>query len=110
MFELVGLISEIEPIAAGASIRERTRLNRFYGKARWRKLTKRDRAVVVCTHNDGYAASLETCKIYRTVAGPEQSGLIRVIDESGEDYLYPAGWFEPIEIGPRLQSVLKLAS
>jgi hypothetical protein len=65
---------------------------------------------VVGTQNDGYAASVEVCKIYRTVGGPEQSGLIRVIDESGEDYLYPAGWFEPIEISPRLQSALKLAS
>ena len=67
---------------------------------------------VVCTHNEGYGASLETRKIYRKVADPESSraGLIRVIDESGEDYLYPAEWFEPINLSPHLRSALKLAS
>jgi len=67
---------------------------------------------VVCTHNEGYGASLETRKIYRKLADPEslRSGLIRVIDESGEDYLYPAGWFEPINLSPKLKSALKLAS
>jgi hypothetical protein len=67
---------------------------------------------VVCTHNEGYGASLEIRKIYRKVADPEssRSGLIRVIDESGEDYLYPEGWFEPIDLTPQLQSALKLAS
>lgn len=67
---------------------------------------------VVCIHNEGYGASLEMRKIYRTVADPEssQSGLTRVIDESGEDYLYPASWFEPINLSPQLQSALELAS
>ncbi len=53
---------------------------------------------IVCIHNEGYGASLEMRKIYRTVADPEssQSGLIRVIDESGDDYLYPAGWFRQL--------------
>jgi hypothetical protein len=67
---------------------------------------------VVCTHNEGYDVSLETRKIYRAVADPEssRSGLIRVIDESGEDYLYPSGWFEPIDLSPQLRLALKLAS
>ena len=38
MFDLIGPIFEIEPIAAGSSIRERKRLKRFYGAGRWRKL------------------------------------------------------------------------
>jgi hypothetical protein len=69
-------------------------------------------AFVVCVHNEGYDASLEIRKIYRTVADPEslQSGLVRVIDESGEDYLYPVAWFQPISLSPRLQSALRLAS
>jgi hypothetical protein len=45
---------------------------------------------VICVNNDGYSASLEVRKIYRGVSDPsaERRGLIRVIDESGEDYLY----------------------
>jgi len=67
---------------------------------------------VVCTHSQGYDASLEARTIYRAVADPgaSETGMIRVIDESGEDYLYPAGWFEPIDLSPQLQSALKLAS
>jgi hypothetical protein len=37
-FEIIGNITAIEPIAAGGSIRDRRRLQRLYGKARWRKL------------------------------------------------------------------------
>jgi hypothetical protein len=67
---------------------------------------------VVCTRNEGYDASLEIRKIYRTIADSESSraGLIRVVDESGEDYLYPVGWFEPINLSPQLRSALQLAS
>jgi hypothetical protein len=37
-FELIGNITAIEPIAAGSGIRDRRRLQRVYGKGRWRKL------------------------------------------------------------------------
>jgi hypothetical protein len=56
------------------------------------KATKR---LVICVDNSGYEVSLERRKIY--VALPdsraEKLGQIRVIDESGEDYLYPAESF-----------------
>jgi hypothetical protein len=56
------------------------------------KATKR---LVICVENSGYEVSLERRKIY--VALPdsraEKIGLIRVVDESGEDYLYPAESF-----------------
>jgi hypothetical protein len=56
------------------------------------KATKR---LVICVDNSGYEVSLERRKIY--VALPdsraEKLGLIRVVDESGEDYLYPAESF-----------------
>jgi len=60
---------------------------------------KRDR-FVLCIRNDSYEASLETRKIYRLIddAKAEAKALIRVIDESGEDYLYPADFFVPIEV------------
>ncbi|MCP5103469.1 MAG: hypothetical protein GY950_08830 [bacterium] len=55
---------------------------------------------VVCIRNEKYPASLELRKIYENVpdTDAEGHGLIRVIDESGEDYLYPDNFFMPIEI------------
>jgi hypothetical protein len=55
---------------------------------------------VVCLKNRGYEASLERRKIYRALADPEAAKRrqIRVIDESGDDYLYPQDFFAPIEL------------
>jgi hypothetical protein len=55
---------------------------------------------VLCVKNRGYPASLELRKIYRALPDPEgaRHGLARVIDESGEDYLYPVDFFIPIEL------------
>ena len=54
---------------------------------------------VLCVHNSKYPASLELHKIYRVIAdrGALESGDLRVVDEGGEDYLYPADWFIPID-------------
>jgi hypothetical protein len=59
-----------------------------------------DATFVLCIDNGGYAASLEQRKVYRTVSDPgaEQHGMVRVIDESGEDYLFPAKLFVPIAV------------
>lgn len=55
---------------------------------------------VVCVKNRGFVASLELRKIYRamTDVAAESRGLIRVVDESGEDYLFPASCFVAIEL------------
>ncbi len=55
---------------------------------------------VVCVDNEGYPASLEKRKIYLSLpdAAAEKHGLIRVVDESGEDYLYPKAFFRPIAL------------
>jgi len=55
---------------------------------------------VVCIKNDDYPASLEVRKLYPLIpdAEAEQHGQIRIIDESGEGYLYPAEYFRPIEL------------
>ena len=54
----------------------------------------------ICVSNDGYPASLELRKVYRIV--PDQVAathhFVRVVDESGEDYLYPENFFVPIEV------------
>ena len=53
----------------------------------------------VCIDNEGFSASLERFKIYRVLPDDQAAkhGLLRIIDESGEDYLYPADRFAPIE-------------
>ncbi|MFH1114861.1 MAG: hypothetical protein V1792_13180 [Pseudomonadota bacterium] len=62
----------------------------------------------VCVDNSEYPASLEVHKIYRVVPDrdAEQDGDLRIIDESGEDYLYPEKYFLaidlPLEIGRAL--------
>ena len=53
---------------------------------------------VVCIHNDGYPASLEVRKIYRALPEPTGSDYLRVVDESGEDYLYPREYFIALEL------------
>ncbi|HYW05448.1 MAG TPA: hypothetical protein VE913_00755 [Longimicrobium sp.] len=49
----------------------------------------------VCLRNEGYPASLEPRKIYQLIddAGAARDGFLRVVDESGEDYLYPESLF-----------------
>jgi len=63
---------------------------------------------VVCVNNDSYPASLEVRKIYRTLPDSEASihNLIRVIDESEEDYLYPDACFVPIELSAEVEKAL----
>lgn len=55
---------------------------------------------VVCISNEGYPASLEVRKIYRALADEKakKHSLLRVVDESGEDYLYPESFFVPIKL------------
>lgn len=56
--------------------------------------------LVVCVNNDGYPASLEKRKIYVSLRDPvvERQGLLRIIDESGEDYLYPKVMFRAVAL------------
>jgi len=67
---------------------------------------------VVCVKNPGYPASLELHKIYRVV--PDQAaareGDLRIVDESGEDYLYPAEWFVALEVPKAVRDSLLKAS
>jgi hypothetical protein len=54
----------------------------------------------VCLKNDGYEVSLERRKIYQVLpdADAAKHKQVRVVDESGEDYLYPQSFFAPIEL------------
>ena len=64
--------------------------------------------LVVCVENKGYSVSLERRKIYISVPDITASrrGQIRVIDESGEDYLYPRHFFIPIKLSEAARKAL----
>jgi hypothetical protein len=66
----------------------------------------------VCVDNVGYPASLELHKIYRVLSDEEaaQDGDVRVVDESGEDYLYPAEYFVAIEVPRQVEESLLRAA
>lgn len=66
---------------------------------------------VVCINNGEYPASLEMNKIYQVVpdAGIEADGDLRIIDESGEDYIYQADWFVDVSLpAAAMESVLRV--
>jgi hypothetical protein len=67
---------------------------------------------VVCIKNDDYPASLEPRKIYQVVPDTEAAAhqLLRIVDESGEDYLYPADYFVAIELPVAAAVAFPLAS
>jgi hypothetical protein len=66
----------------------------------------------VCVKNDGYEVSLERRKIYQMLPDPEAAkhGDVRIIDESGEDYLYPKSFFAPIELPQPLRRAVLAAA
>ena len=67
---------------------------------------------LLCVSAGDYPASLEPRKVYRAVpdATAEAKGFVRVIDESGEDYLYPAGLFIPVDLPRAAVKALLAAS
>lgn len=73
---------------------------------------KTPKRYAVCINNAGSEASLERNKIYVVLADrkAEADGLVRVIDEDGEDYLYPADCFAAVEVSRAVQISLRHAS
>lgn len=67
---------------------------------------------LVCVTNAGYPAALEKRKIYVAIADAEAErvGMVRVIDESGDDYLYPRNFFSAIHVSPALAKALAAAT
>jgi hypothetical protein len=67
---------------------------------------------VVCLNNDGYLASLEVGKLYRCLPDKEAEaeGLIRVVDETGEDYAFEAERFHVMSVPPAVEKALLAAS
>ena len=63
---------------------------------------------VICIANDDYPASLEKRKIYETLpdADAARHGQLRVLDESGEDYLYPREYFVQVKLPKATEEAL----
>lgn len=70
-------------------------------------MAKRKGRYVICVSSGSYKVSLEPRKVYRVVNDPaaEAKALLRVIDDSGEDYLFPARLFVPIELPLKAEPV-----
>lgn len=68
--------------------------------------------LIVCVDNSDYPASLEQRKIYLAIpdADAEKLGMVRVIDESGEDYLYPKDLFRSIALPPSVRKAVLSAA
>ncbi|HEX9494056.1 MAG TPA: hypothetical protein VGA33_12385 [Thermoanaerobaculia bacterium] len=62
----------------------------------------------VCIKNEGAKESLELRKIYEILEDPaaEKRNFVRVIDEEGEDYLYPKAWFLPLDLPQTVEDTL----
>jgi hypothetical protein len=77
-----------------------------------KRTTRTHAQFVVCIKNTGYPASLELHKIYRVLPDEDAAADddIRVVDESGEDYLYPAAYFAPIKVSGEIEKSLLCTS
>ncbi len=66
----------------------------------------------VCIRNDDHAASLEVRKLYRVLPDSDaaEHGMVRIVDESGEDYLYPADDFFVVVLRHDVEQALLKAS
>lgn len=75
-------------------------------------MPRQPNSLVVCLKNDGYEASLERRKIYVVLPNDAAAkhGLLRVIDESGDDYLYPRECFAALELPPALKRTVMAAA
>lgn len=67
---------------------------------------------VFCLQRGSYRIDLEIGKIYQVIRPHKNDAadMMRVIDDSGEDYLYPADWFVPIELPPQAKKALVAAN
>jgi hypothetical protein len=74
--------------------------------------TPTEELYVLCIRSGEYPASLEARKVYRVLpdAGAARHHLLRVVDESGEDYLYPADYFVTVELPLAARTAFRAAS
>ena len=75
-------------------------------------MSNRKAQYVLCVRDRGYAASLGLRKIYQVIPDKIAAALhqIRVIDESGEDYLYPQDYFMPVQLPQAVERAVRRAT
>jgi hypothetical protein len=75
-------------------------------------MKRTEQRYVVCVKNKSYGASLDLRKLYQVVADDTAAklGQIRVIDESGEDYLYPEEYFVPVQLPQSAERAVRRAA
>ena len=68
--------------------------------------------LVICVANTGYEVSLERRKLYTVLPDPraKKHKLVRIVDESGEDYLYPESFFMPVTLSPATRQAVLAAA
>lgn len=100
LFEIVGEIRDVETFVSGSGIRELPQVMVMSGHT-----------FAICIKNEDYEASLELRKLYEVLPDPksEQLGMVRVVDESGEDYLYPQAFFVRISLPEIVEEQVLLA-
>lgn len=74
--------------------------------------SKMTHQLVICIRNDEYPASLEVRKVYEVIPDSAAAAhyLLRVIDESGEDYLFPENYFMLVDLPQPIRAALQLAA
>ncbi len=74
-------------------------------------MAKQPKMYALCVDNDGCPASLEVLKLYEVIPDEdaERENLIRVIDESGEDYMYEASSFKRLVLPPEIEQAIARA-
>ena len=91
-----------------ASVDMNSKSNASSTKSSRSKRSRQSRRLVLCLKNNGYEVSLERRKLYEAI--PDRAAAahsqLRVIDESGEDYLYPASHFAAIVLSRSLRKAL----
>jgi hypothetical protein len=67
---------------------------------------------VICLNNDGYEDDLKIRTVYQVLPDESaaRSNYLRVVDETGEDYLYPAEYFVFIDVVPEVAEALMFAA
>ena len=82
------------------------------GTRAWQRRGSASLRFAICLSNADYPASLELHKVYRVLPDEDAAldGDIRVIDESGEDYLYPTDYFALIELPSDVERALSQTS
>jgi len=97
--------------SAPMSTKSNNTLTKAHGRRHTPAAKSARKQLVLCLETGGYEASLESRKIYVSVPDPDAArhDQLRVIDESGEDYLFPAALFVPIRVPITLRRALLAA-